>query len=176
MGGVPIRNARRGDIPSLLLLWTAMMEENEKLDPRMAAHQRAKEHMTSQFAKWLQDAERVVVVAEEGGRVVVGYAAAGVARVSGWQAERVQGEITDCFVAPPRRRMGVARRLVGRMMDLLFEKGANGVRLQASVKNEGSIAFWNSLGWETNEEVWEKTVEVTEGGEQGAEEGGEQGE
>jgi hypothetical protein len=35
---VPNRVARRGDVPSLLLLWAAMMEENARLDGRLAMH------------------------------------------------------------------------------------------------------------------------------------------
>ena len=75
MEGVPIRSARRGDVPSLLLLWTAMMQENSRTDPRLALHPHAREHMAGLFGPWLQDPERVIVVAEEDSRVIVGYAA-----------------------------------------------------------------------------------------------------
>jgi hypothetical protein len=56
-----IRAARRSDIPSLVLLWTAMMEENARHDPRLAPHPRGKEHMADRFTEWLQDANRHVV-------------------------------------------------------------------------------------------------------------------
>lgn len=159
MEGVPIRLARRGDIPSLLLLWTAMMEEFVSLDPRFAVHPQAREHMAATLASWLQDPNRIVVVAEEGGRMIVGFAAGVVAPGNGWQVPERVGRISDTYVAKPRRRMGIARRLAGRILDLLYEKGVGTVRLAAAVHNEGAVAFWRSMGWSELETVLERPVE-----------------
>ncbi len=158
MEGVPIRTARRGDIPSLLLLWQQMMKENTALDPRLAAHPRAREHMAAQFQAWMQDPKRIMVVAEEGGRLVIGYAAGAIVAGNGWQAPTTLGEITDCYVALPRRRQGVARRLVGRVLDQLYEKGMGTCRLQVAVANDGARAFWSSMGWVVHETVYEREV------------------
>jgi len=160
MEGIPIRHARRGDIPSLLLLWGAMMEEFAALDPRFAAHPLAREHMAATFASWLQDPARLVVVAEEGGRMVVGFAAGVVLQGNGWQIPARLGRITDAYVARPRRRLGIARRLAGRLLDLLYEKGVGTVRLAAAVQNEGALAFWQSMGWSDLETVLERAVPV----------------
>ena len=81
MEGVPIRAARRGDIPSLLLLWEQMMKENAHLDDRLEPHPRAREYMEAQFSNWMQDAKHIVVVAEEHGRLVIGYAAGAIVAV-----------------------------------------------------------------------------------------------
>ena len=156
MEGVPIRPARRGDIPMLLLLWSAMMEENARHDGRLAAHPDAREHMAAQFAQFLQDPDRALVVAEEGGRLLVGYAASRVAPGTGSHRPTQVGEITDCFVIPARRRRGIARRLVGRLTDALYERGLDTVRLQVAVANESSLAFWRSLGWDVLEAVLER--------------------
>ncbi len=156
MEGVPIRSARRGDIPSLMMLWEALMRENREADPRLALHPRAKEYMAAQFASWLQDRERFLVVAEEGGRMVVGYAAAAIKDASEWHVPTRIAEITDCFVAPPRRRRGIARRLIGRLLDTLNEKDIDAVQLQTSAKNPEAESFWESMGWEVMEVVFEK--------------------
>jgi ribosomal protein S18 acetylase RimI-like enzyme len=155
---VQVRAARRGDIPSLVLLWSAMMEENARLDPRLAMHPHAKEHMAAQFAAWLQDSTRIVVVAEEHGRLVVGYAAGCHGPGNGSQVPAVLGQVTDCYVVPARRRHGVARRLAARLRDHLFERGVSTVRLQVAAHNEGSRAFWRSLGWEDLEVFLERTT------------------
>ena len=155
MEGIPIRNARRGDVPSLLMLWTAMMTENARKDPRLALHPDAKAHMAAQFGSWLQDPERVLVVAEEQGRLVVGYAAGRVAPGTGWHHPQRVGEITDCFVVPPRRRQGLARRMVGRLNDMLYELNVDTVRLQVAALNESALAFWKATGWELLEEILE---------------------
>jgi ribosomal protein S18 acetylase RimI-like enzyme len=140
----------------LLLLWSAMMEENARHDPRLAPHPEARAHMAAQFAQHLQDDGRSLVVAEEGGRLLVGYAAARVAPGTGSHRPTEIGEITDCFVIPARRRRGIARRLVGRLADGLYERGLDTVRLQVAAANETSQAFWRSLGWEVLEVVLEK--------------------
>jgi ribosomal protein S18 acetylase RimI-like enzyme len=152
----PIRNARRGDVPALVLLWAAMMDENARLDPRLAMHAHARDHMASQFGSWMQDSDRILVVAEEGGRVPVGYAAARITDGNGWQLPQTLGEITDCFVISARRRRGTARRMAARLTDLLYERGVSTVRLQVAATNAGSIAFWRSLGWEGLELVLER--------------------
>jgi GNAT superfamily N-acetyltransferase len=158
MEGVPIRNARRGDIPSLLLLWEAMMKEHAALDPRLAAHPRAREHMANQFSKWVSDPDRHLVVAEEGGRLVVGFASAVLAEGNGWQIPERLARITDCFVIRPRRRRGIGRRLTGRLLDLLYEQGLDTVRLATAEANEGAHAFWESMGWADLEEVMEREI------------------
>lgn len=158
MEGVPIRAARRGDIPSLLLLWQQMMKENAAFDPRLAAHPRSRAHMTEQFQAWIQDTQRTLVVAEEGGRLVIGYASGTVVPGNGWQVPSRLGEISDCFVVAQRRRRGIARRLVGRVLDQLYEQGIETVRLQAAVKNDQSQAFWASMGWTSHEVVYERSV------------------
>ena len=159
MEGVPIRAARRGDIPSLLLLWEQMMKENAALDDRLEIHPRAKEHWATPLQTWLQDPDHIVVVAEEAGRLVVGYAAGSIVPSPNWEADTKLGEVSDCFVVGPRRRRGIARRLVGRILDQLFEKGVSQMRLQAAARNESSVAFWRSIGWEVSEEIFEKDVE-----------------
>ena len=155
MEGIPIRNARRGDVPSLLLLWTAMMAENAKVDPRMEIHPHAREHMASQFGQWIQDGDRVLVVAEEHHRLVVGYAAGRVAPGTGWHSPQRVGEISDCFVVPPRRRQGLARRMVGRLCDMLYELNVDTVRLQVVAANEIALGFWKATGWDVLEEILE---------------------
>lgn len=159
MEGIPIRLARRGDIPSLLLLWSAMMKEFASLDPRFAIHPKAREHMAATFATWPQDSARIVVVAEEGGRMVVGFAAGVVVSGNGWQIPARLGRISDLYVAGPRRRAGIARRLVGRILDLLYEKDVDTVRLAAAVHNESAVAFWRSMGWIELEAVLERSIE-----------------
>lgn len=158
MEGVPIRNARRGDIPSLLLLWQAMMQELAAVDARFTPHPRAREHMANEFARWLQDPNRHVVVAEEGGRLVIGFASALRTPGNGWQIPSKLGRITDCYVVSPRRRSGVGRRLAGRLLDVLYEEGIDTVRLSVAARDPDAHAFWSSMGWADLEEVLEKEV------------------
>ena len=132
-----------------------MRMENARLDPRLALHPHAKEHQAQQFGKWLQDPDRVLVVAEEGGRLVVGYAGGRVAAGTGWHNPQRVGEVTDLFVAPKRRRQGLARRMVGRVCDMLYELNVDTVRLHVAAQNANALAFWAAIGWEVFEEILE---------------------
>ena len=156
MEGVPIRPARRGDLPSLLLLWTALMEEMARGDARLAPHPKAREHMAGRLATWLADPDHLLVVAEEGGRMVVGLAAGHVEAGLAWQGARRIGRITDCYVVPPRRRRGIARRLVGRVLDGLYQQGAETARLSVASAAEGTRAFWRAMGFDELEVVLER--------------------
>ena len=159
MDAVPIRAARRGDVPSLLLLFQAMTAENARIDARFAVHPDAAEHMSRAFLAWVDDPSRVVLVAEEGQRLLVGYAAGVLHAGDGLGAHEQIGEVTDCFVVPARRRKGVARRLAGRLFDVLVERGADAVRVVA--QNQASQDFWTSLGYAPLEEVLERPVPAT---------------
>jgi ribosomal protein S18 acetylase RimI-like enzyme len=159
MEAMPIRPARRGDVPSLLLLWTAMMEENARLDPRLSLHPDARDHASRSLSAWVEDPARAVLVAEENGRLVVGYAAGVVSPGDGVRVPERLGQVSDCYVLPARRRRGIARRLATRLQDLLFERGADAVRLQAVSRNADALGFWRSLGYEVLEEVLERPPE-----------------
>jgi ribosomal protein S18 acetylase RimI-like enzyme len=135
-----------------------MMKEIAAGDARFALHARAREHQAAQFQRWIQDEQHLVVVAEEGGRLVIGFAIASISTGNGWQIPQRIGRVTDLYVAPPRRRMGVARRLTGRLLDLLYETSIDTVRLAVAVGSQGAHAFWTSMGWEDLELVLQKEV------------------
>ncbi len=158
MDAVPIRAARRGDVPSLLVLFQAMTGENARIDPRFSTHPDAAEHMSRAFLSWVDDPHRVVLVAEEGQRLLVGYAAGVLTQADGLGAHVRIGQVTDCFVVPARRRKGVARRLAGRLFDVLVERGAQAVRLQVVARNRAAQDFWTSLGYAPLEEILERPV------------------
>lgn len=156
MEGIPIRTARRGDVPSLHALWQAMMAEHARLDARLQGHPEAATWMAAQLGQWIADPARIVLVGEEGQRLIVGFAAARLLPFSGGVGERREAEITECFVAPPRRRRGIARRLVSRLFDLFDERRIDVIRLQASALNPAALAFWRSLGFEVVETILER--------------------
>lgn len=158
MEGIPIRIARRGDVPSLHALWQAMMAEHARLDARLTMHPDAATWMAAQLGTWVADSQRLILVAEESARIVVGYAAARLLPAGRAGMDR-EGEITECFVAPARRRRGIARRLASRLLDLLDERRVTCVRLLAAVANPGAVAFWRSLGFEPVETLLERDAE-----------------
>lgn len=154
MEGIPLRMARRGDLPSLHVLWQALLAEHARLDPRLSVHPGAGAWLATHLAEALQDPGRVLLVAEEGGRLVVGFVSARL--LPAVPGEPLEAEVGEVFVAPPRRRRGIARRLVQRALDLLQERGAQHARLQVAVRNPGALAFWQGLGFEPVETLLQR--------------------
>lgn len=164
MEGVPIRPARRGDVPSLHALWQAMLAEHARLDPRLAAHPDAPTYMASQLGQFVTDPHRIVLVAEEGARLVIGFVSARILPFGGAPGEQREAEIAECFIAPARRRRGVARRLVQRVLDMLDERRIASVRIQVAAQNPGALAFWRSLDFEVVETILERAQPPPAGG------------
>ena len=156
MEGVPIRPARRGDVPSLHALWQAMLAEHARLDARLATHPEAPTWMATQLGQAVADPHRLVLVAEEGARLVIGFVSARILPFTGAPGEQREAEIAECFVAPARRRRGIARRLVQRVLDMLDERRIAAVRIQVAAQNPGALAFWRSLDFEVVETILER--------------------
>lgn len=146
MEATPLRMARRGDLPSLHALWQAWLAEQARGDARRAPHPDAGPWLASHVAAILQDPDHVLLVAEEGGRLVVAFAVARLLPAPPGALR--EAEIGEVFVAPPRRRRGLARRLVQRTLDLLHERGVREVRAGVPEGHPGALAFGRSLGFE----------------------------
>ncbi len=162
MEGSPIRNARRGDIPSLVLLAGALLDETARDDRRLAPHPRARENLVSRFTSWIADPNHVVVVAEEDGRLLVGFAAGYLENGLVWQGARRVGRITECYVVPPRRRGGLGRRLAMRVADGLELIGADALRMCAATSSPSAIAFWRAVGFEPLDVVMERELDASD--------------
>ena len=156
MHGVPIRFARRGDIPSLLMLWEALMRELARTDVRLSPHARARDHQTEAFAAAVGN--RLIYVAEENERLIVGFVSMSVDPPGGPLVPNPLGRIHDCYVVPPRRRQGIGRRLAGRALDLLFERGAENAQITVPAHHTATQAFWHSLGWRDRSVIYERNA------------------
>ncbi len=154
----PVRAAAAADVPSLILLFAAMLEENGRLEPRLAPHPELRANAATELPRRLSDPDHVVLVAEERPGLVVGFAAGRLERGDGVRREARIGTVTDCFVVPARRRRGLARGLASRLADALAVKEAEELRLHVVARNAEALAFWTSLGYRPVEELLEKPV------------------
>ncbi len=66
---------------------------------------------------------------------------------SGLLKTRHCGRITSLFVHPAHRRRGVARMLLGRLLDQAAEEGLRQVRLEVVADNRAAIVLYEALGF-----------------------------
>ncbi len=95
--------------------------------------------------------EGVVLVAEEGGRIV-GFAAGGVRLPDEGDALSVvpfrNGRVTELYVAPDARHAGIGRALLEAMERHFATVGCTAVRIEVWAPNEGARAFYAAIGYE----------------------------
>jgi ribosomal protein S18 acetylase RimI-like enzyme len=62
------------------------------------------------------------------------------------------------YVEPSHRRKGVMRRLEGKLIEFLREKGLSKVDLKVESKNKEGKATWNALDYSTIRETMRKQI------------------
>jgi ribosomal protein S18 acetylase RimI-like enzyme len=62
------------------------------------------------------------------------------------------------YVEPSHRRKGVMRRLEGKLIEILREKGLSKVDLKVESKNKEGKATWNALDYSTIRETMRKQI------------------
>ena len=80
---------------------------------------------------------------------VVGYCRASVKRLSPVFEPRAHGFISELHVSPSTRRRGIGRALFAHVRWWLAGQGVRRVELITLNANDGSPAFWQSVGCES---------------------------
>jgi ribosomal protein S18 acetylase RimI-like enzyme len=135
MNGITVRPAEITDAAELARLNAAF---NESVEPPEA------------YAQRLQDLRRVEtpLLAEVAGRAV-GFAAVRVVP-SVFYAEP-RAELTELYVEPEFRRLGVARALVASAENLARQLGAHSLVVLTGDDNEPALELYQALGFELDD-------------------------
>jgi ribosomal protein S18 acetylase RimI-like enzyme len=122
-----LRSAGVDDIAGVLALWQEADAEPTHTDD------------ADSLGRLLSYDPEALLVAELGEELVGSV-------IAGWDGWR--GSIYRLVVAPPQRRTGLGRRLVGEAERRLSDRGA--VRMQAIVVEDHAqaLGFWQASGWE----------------------------
>ena len=70
--------------------------------------------------------------------------------------EGLSGEIEELYVQPQSRRGGIGSVLVKQAAAMLRQLGVGTLRVHTCAKSELARAFWQSLGWEQDLEVYSR--------------------
>ena len=141
-----IRPASRADLPELLIMLTAMLQE-------LAASGEA--YLTRLDEHWQGDLELKLKLAltDVGSTILLSPGAGFIAlqtvrpfAVSSYV--RAVGYIEMCWVDPVKRRQGLARALVRAAEDWFGDRGLDFVELHYLSANPTAAAFWQACGYE----------------------------
>lgn len=123
---VVLRSAGRRDLPALAAL------------PGLSASTRRRLPAEVARADTRPAGDTVVLVAGAGGQVL--GAAFGLLQVD-------DGHVVDLAVAPPVRRRGVGRRLLGALIAELHTRGARAITLEVRAGNLGALSLYRGAGF-----------------------------
>jgi len=62
--------------------------------------------------------------------------------------------LSDLFVTPPARKLGIGRALMERARQLAVETGAEGLILETAIDNQPAQALYEHLGWKRDEKFY----------------------
>ena len=142
--GVRIRPAGEVDLESVLDLYRhldGLQRPWRVFEPRAGALAETE----ARYREALAERDRILVVAEEGGRLV-GMGHGALVLPSSMSDERAL-DISNVVVLPSRRRRGVARAIVAELVAFGHERGARTAVIKTFAANEPAVAFWSELGF-----------------------------
>ncbi len=67
---------------------------------------------------------------------------------------RRQWILSDLFVAPQARKLGIAKALMERARHHAAETGADGLLLETAIDNQPAQALYEALGWKRDEKFY----------------------
>jgi ribosomal protein S18 acetylase RimI-like enzyme len=153
-----IRTLDPHELARLEPLWVALHDYHVLISPRLAGlHPRSPEESWrrrwARYARWLEDPDTFVLVAERGGDLV-GYAF--VTFGMGWSSwnsgERI-AELQTLSIAPSSRGQGLGSQLLAAVRDMLAAKGIQHMAIGALVSNIDAQRFYERHGFNKAELV-----------------------
>ncbi len=148
-----IRRAASDDVDSLAFLAAATFPL--ACPPHTAPEDAAAfvlEHLSAAaFRRYLDDPDRIVLVAEQQGRMI-GYTMLVVGEpqdedVAAAVVLRPTSELSKCYVVPGQHGKGVAARLMLASLDAARERGAAGIWLGVNQENQRAQRFYVKSGF-----------------------------
>lgn len=144
MSQVVFRKAEPRDISRLVELNTRLKRLNEEFDPLLRVRADIAETSRTYFEKAIQSPDSLVIVAEDGGKVV-GFIKADI-RERQFYEPRMEGNIVEFYLLPEYRRKGVGAQLLDHTIKLLKER-AEIITAEFPALNEIAVEFYTRLGF-----------------------------
>jgi ribosomal protein S18 acetylase RimI-like enzyme len=143
---IKVRVAREDDIIKISGLWKAFMRYNGEFNKSFEINKKAAEVFSREMLEKLKEADSRLSVADSDGELI-GFCYSYISQKPKYFKLDKFGFIGDLYVLPDYRRCGIGQTLVKDAIDFFTEKKIKQIELLVAVKNEGTIKFWESLGF-----------------------------
>ena len=143
---VRYRRASAADLEAIIELWSGMMAEHSREDPRIRLTAEAPAAYRAYAASHIDQEDSMLEVAEADGRIV-GFMLLMISRNLPVFRPSLYGYLSDLAVAPRWRRRGIGRDLVRRGAEWLRRRDIHTIQLQYYEFNRRAGSFWRALGF-----------------------------
>jgi GNAT superfamily N-acetyltransferase len=143
-----VRPAVKSDLPAVCKLAGALVRQHHGLDaPRFLLVEPVEDGYQWFFSRELRRKGALILVAEDEGGALLGYAYATLEPRNWTDLLDACGKLNDLFVAEDARRRGVARALVGAVREEVVRRGAPRLVLMTAWRNPDAHAFFEAMGF-----------------------------
>ena len=143
---IKIRKAREEDLLKIAGLWRAFMRYNGDFNKSFETNKKASEIFSREMLEKLKETESRLAVAASDGELI-GFCYSYISQKPKYFKLNKFGFIGDLYVSPEDRRNGVGKALVKDAIEFFKKNKIRQIELLVAVKNEGTIKFWESLGF-----------------------------
>ena len=141
-----IRKAREDELLKVAGMWKEFMRYNGEFNRSFETNRKASEIFSREMLEKLKEPESHLAVAESDGELI-GFCYSYISQKPKYFKLEKFGFIGDLFVIPEYRRNGIGRALVNDAVDFFGKRKIKQIELLVAKKNENTIKFWESLGF-----------------------------
>jgi ribosomal protein S18 acetylase RimI-like enzyme len=143
---IKVRKAREDDLIKIAGLWKAFMKYNGDFNKSFETNKKATEFFAREMLEKIKESECRLSVADSDGELI-GFCYSYISQKPKYFKLSNFGFIGDLYVMPDYRRCGIGQTLVKDAVEFFAKKKIKQIELLVSIKNEGTIKFWESLGF-----------------------------
>jgi ribosomal protein S18 acetylase RimI-like enzyme len=140
-----IRRASERDLDAIVDLLVRNKRLNEEFDPMLTVTDEIAEVARRYASEAMRDPNSLVLVCEEGGRVV-GFLKADVIDRLFYEPRR-EGVIREFYLLPEFRRRGIGRTMIEKAMEELRSMGAGIITAEFPSQHKIAVSFYEKLGF-----------------------------
>jgi GNAT superfamily N-acetyltransferase len=142
-----------GELDALEPLWNALQEHHVVVTPELDQQTPGRELgeawrvRRSKYARWIEEPETFIVLAEEGG-APVGYAFVTVGPpYASWDSGKAVAVLETLSVLPQHRGRGIGTDLIEAAWSRLAERGVESMAITTTKTNAGARRFYEREGF-----------------------------